>query len=88
LHHNTRQLDVETLDVKRGNTVDFIVDIGDGLNNDQYLWTTVIQQIASVGKETTWNSELDFPAPIIARLDGWEQLAQVLLCSNEFMFID
>jgi hypothetical protein len=88
LHHNTRQLDVETLDVKRGDTVDFIVDIGDVLNNDQYLWTTVIQQVESVGKETTWNSKLDFPAPITDRLDGWEQLAQVLLCSNEFIFID
>lgn len=88
LHHNHRQLDVATLDVKRGDTVDFIVDIGDGLNNDQYLWTTVIQEIESVGKETTWNSELDFPAPIMERLDAWEQLAQVLLCSNEFLFID
>ena len=88
LHHNIRQLDVETLDVKRGDTVDFVVDIGKGLNNDQYLWTTVIQQIEPVGKETTWNSELDFPAPVIDRLTGWEQLTQVLLCSNEFIFID
>ncbi|HBV61409.1 MAG TPA: hypothetical protein DEF45_00155 [Rhodopirellula sp.] len=88
LHHSTQQLDVETLDVKRGDHVDFIVDIGGGLNNDQYLWTTVIQEIDSVEKETTWNSELDFPAPLIDELDGWEQLAQVLLCSNEFLFID
>ncbi|MDG2220176.1 MAG: PSD1 and planctomycete cytochrome C domain-containing protein [Rubripirellula sp.] len=88
LHHNSRQLDVDTLAVKRGDTVDFIVDIGAGLNNDQYLWTTVIQEIGSAGKEITWNSELDFPTPAIDRLDGWEQLTQVLLCSNEFMFID
>lgn len=88
LHHSTRQLDVETLDVKRGDTVDFIVNIGGGLNNDQYLWTTVIQKIDSIEKATTWNSELDFPAPTINQLDGWEQLAQVLLCSNEFIFID
>ena len=88
LHHNNQQLDITTLDVKRGDTVDFIVDIGDGLNNDQYLWTTVIQEIGSTGKESTWHSELDFPTPIIDRLDAWEQLAQVLLCSNEFIFID
>lgn len=88
LHHDKRQLDVETLDVKRGDTVDFIVDIGKGLNNDQYLWTTVIKETGSGGKEIIWNSELDFPAPITDRLDGWEQLAQILLCSNEFMFID
>ena len=88
LHHDIRQLDVETLDVKRGDSVDFIVDIGNELNNDQYSWTTVIQEIGSVGKETTWNSQLDFPAQTIDSLDKWEQLAQVLLCSNEFMFLD
>jgi len=88
LHHANRQLDVETLDVKSGDVVDFIVDIGNGLNNDQYLWTTTIQEIASTGNGTTWNSQADFPPPIANTLDGWEQLAQVLLCSNEFMFID
>jgi hypothetical protein len=86
LHHANRQLDVETLDIKSGDVVDFIVDIGDGLNNDQYLWTTTIQELGSNG--TTWNSQADFPPPIANTLDGWEQLAQVLLCSNEFMFID
>lgn len=88
LHHDSRQLDIETLDLKRGDSIDFIVDIGNGLNNDQYLWTAVIQEIGTVGQTTTWNSELDFPEPTTDRLDGWEQLTQVLLCSNEFMFID
>ena len=33
------------LDVKRGDVMDFIVDIGNGINNDQYLWTVVIEEI-------------------------------------------
>ena len=88
LHHASRQLDVETLDVKRGDVVDFIVDIGNGLNNDQYLWTVVIEEIGTTGNETIWNSEADFPTPESNIMDGWEQLAQVLMCSNEFLFID
>ena len=88
LHHASRKLDVETLDVKRGDVMDFIVDIGNGLNNDQYLWTVVIEEIGTTGNETIWNSGADFPTPESNTMDGWEQLAQVLMCSNEFLFID
>ena len=87
-HHNSQDINVAQIKVSRGDTVDFIVDIGDGLNNDQYLWSAVIQELGQNTAKSTWNSRTDFPAPVHETLDGWEQLAQVLLCSNEFMFVD
>ena len=35
-----------------------------------------------------WDSRNDFPHETIEKLTAWEQLAQALLCSNEFLFID
>jgi len=88
LHHDSQQINVDQVDVSRGDTIDFIVDIGDGLNNDQYLWSAVIQELGQNEAKSRWSSRTDFPAPVRDTLDGWEQLAQVLLCSNEFMFVD
>ena len=85
VHLRTVDLNVDTLEVKVGETIDFVVDIRDVLNSDQYLWTAKIKAAAI---ETTWNSELDFPSTAVHQLTGWEQLAQVLLCSNEFLFVD
>ena len=36
----------------------------------------------------TWNSEADFTPTVIPQLSPWEQLAQLLLCANEFVFVD
>lgn len=85
IHQQTIELNVEKLDVAKGDTVDFVVDIDKILNSDQYLWWATINEIAD---DTTWNSEKDFPQNESKLLTGWEQLAQALLCSNEFMFVD
>ncbi len=88
IHHDVKQLDVESLDVAQGDTIDLVVDIGDVLNSDQYLWRATIEELDSDSHPTTWDSLADFTTGPVDRLEGWEQLAQVLLCSNEFMFVD
>ncbi|MEJ7594971.1 MAG: PSD1 and planctomycete cytochrome C domain-containing protein [Planctomycetaceae bacterium] len=80
-------LNVKSLQVNPGDTVDFVVDIGDTLNTDQYLWTCTISDAAAESPRT-WNSETDFPQDGSTQLSPLEQLAQVLLCSNEFLFVD
>ncbi len=80
-------LNVESLKVNPGDTIDFVVDIGDTLNTDQYLWTCTISDAAAESPRT-WNSETDFPQDGSTQLSPLEQLAQVLLCSNEFLFVD
>jgi hypothetical protein len=85
IHQKTVELNFANLDVAKGDTIDFVVDIDKILNSDQYHWWATITDIAG---GTTWNSEKDFPQNESKFLTGWEQLAQALLCSNEFMFVD
>ena len=89
VHQSTAQMNVDSLDVSTGDTIDFVVDIGDVLNSDEHLWTKTIEVLASTGDAASvWNSELDFLRNGSRQIDPWEQLAQVLFCTNEFMFVD
>jgi hypothetical protein len=81
--------------VKQGATIDFVVDIGKVLNSDQYLWSATIEEQDNANpaesnetETNVWNSTADFPNNTVVRLDAWELLAQVVLCSNEFLFVD
>ncbi|MCA9176803.1 MAG: PSD1 domain-containing protein [Planctomycetales bacterium] len=96
IHQDSREWKT-TRDVKQGESIDFIVDIDKVLNSDQFLWQVELSELrdpdpaASAGKPEVarWNSQADFtPARQAPKLSPWEQLAQVLLCSNEFMFVD
>lgn len=88
IHQETAELHVESLTVKVGETIDFVVDIGDVLNSDQYLWQATISETASSARNTSWNSKLDFTQDTVNELTPWEQLAHVLFCTNEFLFVD
>ncbi len=93
LHHSTEQIDVDSITVKKGDTLDFIVDIRDGLNSDQFLWSPKITQIATTGTGSdkvnlVYDASKDFSNESKSQLDSWQQLAQVLMLSNEFMFVD
>ncbi len=91
--HGKATLDVANLAVEPGETLDFVVDIAGGLNSDQHLWAPQIESVVTEpnGAATPasgWNAERDFAGPPVHLLEGWEQLAQVLLLSNEFVFVD
>jgi hypothetical protein len=93
LHQGSADLNFDTLAFRAGDTLDFIVDIGDVLNSDQFLWSAQIHQAATVGAAAdapaqTWDAEKDFFAQPKSRLNAWEQFVQVLMLSNEFMFVD
>lgn len=85
--HQTLPLNVESLPVMPGDTLDFVVEIGETLNSNQYLWTCTISDAAAESPRS-WNSDTDFPHDPNDQLSPLEQLAQVLLCSNEFLFVD
>jgi hypothetical protein len=99
VHNRREQLDLDSIDVEAGDTIDFVVDIGGELNSDQYLWapaiTIVDSQPADVAVATTnatsvqqWNAAQDFTGPPLVMLSPLEQLAHLLLISNEAMFVD
>ena len=86
VHNRAETLDIDSLTLEAGDTLDFVVDIHGGLNSDQHLWSPVVTEQAT--PSITWNAERDFAGPAPVLLTEWEQLAQVLLLSNELMFVD
>ncbi|MFO0429328.1 MAG: PSD1 and planctomycete cytochrome C domain-containing protein [Planctomyces sp.] len=87
IHQKTIELNVPSIDVLPGETIDFVVDIDEVLNSDQYLWKSRLRSVGT-DAETIWDSERDFPKDPSQQLTPFQQLAQVLLCSNEFLFVD
>jgi len=93
LHHSTEVMDVEAMVMTAGDTLDFVVDIRDGLNSDQFLWAPKIVAVAASGAggegdSPEWDAEKEFAGHSITPLRPWEQLAQMLLLTNEFVFVD
>jgi hypothetical protein len=88
-------LSLDAIAFNAGDTFDFIVDIGNGLNSDQFLWspkiTPSVTATTGAGGDTpndTWDAQKGFSAQPKIQLTAWEQLVQVLMLSNEFMFVD
>jgi len=90
IHAKTSELNVDSIAVEPGETIDFLVDIGEGLNSDQFLWEISLTNTLTDRENPSpaWNSKSDFPVNRVTPLSAWEQLAQTILCSNEFLFVD
>ncbi len=89
LHNQSADANFSPVPVKQGDTVDFVVDFRNNLNNDMFTWATQIKFVGAGGGE--WDARKDFsgaPTDASGPLDPWELYVQVLLCSNEFHFID
>ena len=90
LHHSKAEMSATGIEVKQGDTLDFIVDIRGGLNSDQFLWAPGIAALEAA-PTATWDAKKEFAGPQPAHLQPlqpWEQYAQVLLLGNEFSFVD
>jgi hypothetical protein len=76
--------------VQAGETIDLVVDCRGDFGYDTFSWPVTIRLQTTAGDGRTWQSQGEFsgeapPAPVLTR---WEELAHVLLMSNEFMFVD
>lgn len=96
VHMGEAETALGSIPVHAGETIDFVVDIADTLNNDQFLWAPVITfgptaTRAGAPGTRAYDAAQDFAAPIVQRprpLGPWAQYAQVLLLSNAFAFVD
>ncbi|PYK96223.1 MAG: hypothetical protein DME19_20400 [Verrucomicrobia bacterium] len=95
VHHDKQQTTVEQLEVKQADTIDFVVDCRGGPDSDSYSWAPTIKWSASdpggtAALTNSWDAKEDFGGPksLPKPLDAWERFAQVLLLSNEAMFVD
>jgi uncharacterized protein DUF1549/uncharacterized protein DUF1553/cytochrome c len=95
--HSKAATDLERVEVKAGDTLDFVVDCRTGPNHDSFTWAPVIRLVEgtagaqSADGQTEWNARTGFSGPKVVdskSLSPWEKYAQVLLLSNEFMFVD
>ncbi len=89
LHNSESDANLYGIAVEAGDTLDFVVDVKSELNSDEHLWSPVVTQMES--GNATWNAEAEFAGPfepLPVPLSPWEKLAQVLLSSNEFLFVD
>ena len=92
---NEAQTNLESVQVKKGDTIDFVVDCRGGPLCDSFAWapTVLMAEVpASAGTDgpAQWSAASDFGGPEKAArgLAPWEKYVQVLLESNEFVFID
>ena len=85
VHHGEAELHAEGIAVAAGDTIDFVVDIRDVLNSDQFRWEPEI--VANPGG---WHAKKDFtgPQPRPDYLEPWAQYGQVLMLANEFCHTD
>ncbi|HZL36109.1 MAG TPA: PSD1 and planctomycete cytochrome C domain-containing protein [Tepidisphaeraceae bacterium] len=93
--HGEAQTALDGIEVKKGNTIDFVVDCRSEPSYDSFGWAPVIQvsgapAIAGQGPVREWNAAADFAGPRAAdhSPSAWEKYAQVLMESNEFVFVD
>lgn len=86
VHKGSAAIEAEPFEVLAGDTVDFVVDRYENLNSDDFLWNPVLTE--EEGRRTQWKAKEDFGEKRRAPLDPWQQLAQVLLMTNEFVFVD
>src|SRR5207245_7820072 len=88
--------DVARVEVKRGDTIDFVTDCRGSVEYDSFTWSPIIKLIsegaaAPLDERAEWNAKTDFGAPPKEKpngLDPWEKYAQVLLLANELVFVD
>ncbi|MBI1311013.1 DUF1549 domain-containing protein [bacterium] len=73
--------------VEAGQHVDLIIDSRGDTSHDSFNWNPVLRN-ASGDEATEWNAAKDFHGPAPSELDNWSLLAQVLVLSNEFQFVD
>ncbi len=75
--------------VEAGDTIDFVTDCRATTDHDGFNWPVTVR-FTPPGSESfrVWFSVNDFHGPLALPLTRWQQLAQVIMMSNEFMFID
>jgi hypothetical protein len=94
LHNEKAETSIARTEIRRGDTLDFVVDYRENLNSDMFKWAPLVGLLD--GEEggpggMKWSAKSEFSGPLVPPpppLSAWEKYAQVLLLSNEFLFID
>ena len=79
--------------MKAGDTIDFVVDLRGTVEHDSFGWTVIVKLDPAAADSVpvepiAWDSSATFRRPRPKPTDVWTRYAQVLLLSNEFVFVD
>ena len=84
--------------VRKGDTIDFVVDCRAEQSFDGFSWSPVIRSVAASGvktvgaganKEAVWSAAAGFGGADSGKgLSAWDRYVQTLLMTNEFCFVD
>lgn len=86
VQHSEKPTDSKVFEVAQGDTVDLIVDCRNDVAFDSFNWSIEIRDVDNPARR--WSMAEQFRGPLPAELNEWEMLAQSLLLSNEFQFVD
>ncbi|HEV2293950.1 MAG TPA: PSD1 and planctomycete cytochrome C domain-containing protein [Tepidisphaeraceae bacterium] len=97
VHKKQADTDLSGIAIKKGDTIDFIIDRRASIDHDAFGWPVLVKltglQSAAGGEAavTDFNAVTQFAAPPGNPPEGlgpWEKYAQALLQTNEFAFVD
>jgi hypothetical protein len=93
--HSQQQTSADAIQVRRGDTIDFVTDCRGDENSDSFSWAPTVrftseQTGARPTGDREWSARDDFSGPkeLPKPLEPLERYAQVLLVSDELFFID
>lgn len=86
---------LERVEVWKGDKIDFVVNCRETVDSDSFSWAPSIRALSTGAKTSIstgleWDAKKDFSGPkeVLKPLNPWEKYAQVLLMSNELVFVD
>ncbi len=97
VHYKQEATELTSLKVKKGDTLDFVVDYNGENSFDAFTWSPVITEAkqgavnAANRSPQTWNAVSDFRAPELQQKVAdtiWSRYVHALLMTNEFTFVD
>ncbi|MBI85697.1 MAG: hypothetical protein CMJ81_21085, partial [Planctomycetaceae bacterium] len=88
VHGDETATGTETLEVRKGDTLDFVVDGRKDGSDDGFQWPLRLYKVGGDGQQAAaahWNSRIDFRG---VQAESTQQLAQALLMTSEFIYVD
>ena len=81
---------IDRIEVHQGDQLDVITDCLSSPNHDSFQWAVNVQVVETSTPDSArnWNSRDQFHGPAPDPLSRWQQYAQTLILTNEFLFLD
>lgn len=87
VHHGEAATAVADAPVRKGDTLDFVVDCRADDGYDGFSWAPTI---TLKDGSASWSAQAQYRGPDepLARMTNWERYVQALLMTNEFVYVD